>query len=202
MAEFKLGRIRFVWKAAWAPSTQYYIDDVIRYGGRTYICAVGHVSESDFYTDLNYSPTKWNQMSDGQEWKGDWTVSTFYKINDVVKYGALLYIATVSHTSASSLGTGAAGAETATGLELDQAKWDLFAEGFDWKGSWTTTTRYKINDLVKYGGSTYVCTVAHTSVTTTSAGLEADFTSGYWEFFSTGLEYKERRDCCSNCQIF
>ena len=190
MAEFKLGRIRFVWKAAWAPSTQYYIDDVIRYGGRTYICAVGHVSESDFYTDLNYSPTKWNQMSDGQEWKGDWTVSTFYKINDVVKYGALLYIATVSHTSASSLGTGAAGAETATGLELDQAKWDLFAEGFDWKGSWTTTTRYKINDLVKYGGSTYVCTVAHTSVTTTSAGLEADFTSGYWEFFSTGLEYK------------
>jgi hypothetical protein len=30
MAEFKLGRIRFVWKNTWTPSTTYYIDDVIR----------------------------------------------------------------------------------------------------------------------------------------------------------------------------
>jgi len=35
MAEFKLGRIRFVWKNTWTPSTTYYIDDVIRYGART-----------------------------------------------------------------------------------------------------------------------------------------------------------------------
>jgi len=93
MAEFKLGRIRFVWKGDWTPSTTYYVDDVIRYGGRTYICAIGHTSDgTDFNTDLDYSPTKWNQMSDGQEWKGDWSTFTFYKLNDVVKYGGLLYI--------------------------------------------------------------------------------------------------------------
>lgn len=34
MAEFKLGRIRFVWKADWATSTTYYKDDVIRFGGK------------------------------------------------------------------------------------------------------------------------------------------------------------------------
>ena len=39
MAEFKLGRIRFVWKNTWSSSTTYYIDDVVRHGGRTYISA-------------------------------------------------------------------------------------------------------------------------------------------------------------------
>jgi hypothetical protein len=179
MAEFKLGRIRFVWKNTWTPSTTYYIDDVVRYGARTYICAVGHTSASDFNTDLEYSPTKWNQMSDGQSWSGDWNVSTFYKLNDVVKYGGLLYICNDSHTSA---------ATTASGLEADQAKWTVYAEGFDWKPSWTTSTRYKVNDLVKYGGYTYVCNLHHTSAATAALGLEAD--QAKWDTFNPGVEYK------------
>jgi hypothetical protein len=179
MAEFKLGRIRFVWKNTWSPSTTYYIDDVVRYGARTYICAVGHTSAADFNTDLEYNPTKWNQMSDGQSWTGDWAVSTFYKLNDVVKYGGLLYICNDSHTSA---------ATTASGLEADQAKWTVYAEGFDWKNSWTISTRYKVNDLVKYGGYTYVCNLYHTSAATAASGLEAD--QAKWDTFNPGVEYK------------
>ena len=179
MAEFKLGRIRFVWKDAWSATTTYYIDDVVRYGGRTYICAVGHTSSADFNTDLEYSPTKWNQMSDGQSWTGDWTVGTFYKLNDVVKYGGLLYICNDSHTSA---------ATTASGLEADQAKWTLYAEGFDWKDGWTVSTRYKVNDLVRYGGYTYVCNLYHTSAATTASGLEAN--QANWDEFNQGIEYK------------
>ena len=76
MAEFKLGRIRFIWKGAWITAVQYFIDDVIRYGGRTYICVVGHTSNV-FQTDLD--ATKWNLMSDGQEWKDDWSLNTTYK---------------------------------------------------------------------------------------------------------------------------
>lgn len=179
MAEFKLGRIRFVWKDVWNPSTVYYIDDVIRYGARTYICAVGHTSATDFNTDLEYNPTKWNQMSDGQAWTGDWNVSNFYKLNDVVKYGGLLYICNDSHTSA---------ATAVSGLEADQAKWTLYAEGFDWKNSWSTSTRYKVNDLVKYGGYTYVCNLYHTSAATAASGLEAD--QAKWDTFNPGVEYK------------
>ena len=179
MAEFKLGRIRFVWKGNWSAATVYYIDDVIRFGGRTYICAVGHTSAVDFNTDLEYSPTKWNQMSDGQAWTGNWAVSTLYKINDVVKYGGLLYIANDSHTSA---------ATTNLGLEADQAKWTLYAEGFDWKDSWSTSTRYKVNDLVRYGGYTYVCNLYHTSASTAASGLEAD--QAKWDSFNQGIEYK------------
>jgi len=189
MAEFKLGRIRFVWKGDWASSTQYYIDDVIKYGGKTFICAVGHVSDSDFYTDLNFNPTKWNQMSDGQRWRDEWAVNTTYAINDVVKYGGNLYIANTPHTSNSSTEKGSPGLENATGLEADQANWDLYAEGFDWRGDWSVSNRYLVGDLVRYGPSTYRCKVAHTSIDNATDGLEVDF-STYWETFNTGIEYK------------
>ena len=121
MAEFKLGRIRFVWKGDWAASTVYWKDDVVRHGGNTFICIKGYTSTSDFQNDL---ATYWNKSSDGQEWKGDWTVATYYKINDIVKNGGYLYVANEGHTSA---------ATAELGLENDQAKWDLFAEFFNYK---------------------------------------------------------------------
>jgi hypothetical protein len=179
MAEFKLGRIRFVWKDLWTSATQYYVDDVVRVGGKTYICRAGHIAAENFYIDLDYSPTRWNVVSDGQEWKGDWNISTFYNINDVVKYGGTIYICNSSHTSAETL---------LLGLEEDIANWDIFAESLDWKEEWSTSTQYKVNDLVKYGGKTFVCNTAHTSAETISQGLSADELK--WDAFNEGLEYK------------
>jgi len=95
MAEFKLGRIRFIWKDAWTSSTEYLKDDVIRYGGRTYVCVAGHTSGSNFYSDL----TNWNIFSDGTQWKSDWSSATFYKINDIVRYGGIIYICNTGHTA-------------------------------------------------------------------------------------------------------
>ena len=176
MAEFKLGRIRFIWKGAWGTGTQYFKDDVIRYGGRTYICIVGHTASGTFEADQS---TKWNNLADGQEWKSDWALSTVYKPNDIVKYGSLLYVCNTGHTSASS---------TSDGLELDQSKWDLWTEGFDWKGVWGVSTRYKVNDIVAYGGDLYLCTEKHTSAASTSDGLELD--NAKWDTFARGLEWR------------
>jgi hypothetical protein len=179
MAEFKLGRIRFVWKDQWTTGTTYYVDDVVRNGGKTYICSAGHNAAADFYTDLEYSPTRWNQLTDGQEWKGDWTPGTFYKENDIVKYGGIVYICNTPHTSA---------ATTTLGLEDNQSDWDVFAESIEWKGDWTVNTQYKLNDTVKYGGYTYVCNTPHTSAATTTLGLEDNQSD--WDEFNAGLEYK------------
>ena len=162
MAEFKLGRIRFIWKNNWTSGTVYYKDDIIRNGGNTYVCIKGHTAPALFSTSQS---TYWNKISDGQEWKSDWTTSTLYKINDIVKYGGYLYVANQEHTSAN----------TATlGLENDQSKWDLYAEGFDYKTSWVTNTRYKINDIVKYNGTEFICTSGHTSAATDAEGLEVN----------------------------
>jgi hypothetical protein len=174
MAEFKLGRIKFVWKGAWTSGTTYYVDDVIRHGGKTFICVVGHTAAVDFYTDSNNVPTKWNQFTDGQDWKGDWTQTTLYKINDVVRYGGYTYICNEGHTSASA-------------LETDQANWTLFAKGFDWVGDWLPGTAYKINDIVKYGGSIYLCSGAHTSASSYASGLEINQSD--WDLFNEGLNW-------------
>jgi hypothetical protein len=179
MAEFKLGRIRFVWKNDWTTTTVYYKDDVVAYGGKMYICTIGHSSANDFFIDLDVTPSKWNLVSDGQTYKGEWATNTYYVYDDIVKYGARLYICNTVHTSA----------ETANdGLEDDLSKWSVYAEGLDWKGEWTTSTRYRVNDLVKYGGVTYVCNALHTSAATADSGLEAN--SANWDTFNAGIEYK------------
>ena len=181
MAEFKLGRIRFVWKGAWATGTVYFKDDIVRHGGRTYFCASGHTSSALFTDDES---TKWNLFSDGVQWQGDWTSNTYYKQNDIVKYGGYIYVANTAHTSEVD------GTEAGK-LETDQAKWDLFAEGFDWKNNWEINTVYKVNDIVKYGGNIYLCNTPHTSSLTTASdvdGLEEDLSK--WDIFAKGMDWK------------
>jgi len=179
MAEFKLGRIRFIWKGAWVASTTYYKDDIVRYGGSIFVCVIGHTADSDFYTDLDNVPARWNQMNEGHEWKGPWLTATYYKVNDIVRYGGYLYICNEGHTS---------GATETLGLESNQTKWDLYAEGTDWKGVWGTDTRYKVSDVVRYGGITYICNTHHTSASTAAFGLEND--QSKWDLYAETFEWK------------
>jgi len=172
MAEFKLGRIRFVWKNTWAGSTTYIKDDVVRYGGKTYVCILGHTSTSNFYTDLT---TNWNLASDGQVWLGTWAGTTVYKIGDTVKYGGIVYVCNLGHTSQST-------------LEADSSKWDTFASAFDWKDAWAISTAYKIGDIVKYGATIYRCKLGHTSAGTLASGLEND--QSKWDVLNQSFDYK------------
>ena len=172
MAEFKLGRIRFIWKDSWTTGTSYLKDDVIRYGGRTYVAVKGHTSSADFYTDASH----WNLFSDGTKWQSDWSSSTFYKINDIVRYGGIIYICNTGHTAQAT-------------LEADQSKWDQFATSIDWKDNWVAGTIYKANDLVKYGGNIYLCNTGHTAAATNALGLEQDILK--WDLFSEGQDWKQ-----------
>src|SRR6056300_380582 len=181
MAEFKLGRIRFVWQGDWSASRAYVADDVVSFGGKSYICIKNHTSSTDFQTDFTDAIPKWDIVSDGTSWQGDWQPEFTYAPGDVVKYGSLVYIAETGHTSATFA------APDYLGLEADLNKWTPFATSFDWKGDWTINTRFKINDLVKYGGYVYLCNTAHVSSATVALGLEAD--QSKWTLFTEGLNY-------------
>ena len=92
MADFVLGRLKFKWRGDWAVSTAYLIEDIVKYGGNTYVVTANHTSQSsiaNFYTDL--SAGKYSLHTEGLFFKGDWAASTFYKLNDLVKYGAFHY---------------------------------------------------------------------------------------------------------------
>jgi len=181
MAEFKLGRIRFVWQGPWVASNSYLVDDVVSRGGKSYICVINHTSSSAFSTDFTAIPSKWNLVADGQTWRANWAISTLYNIGDLVKYGGIVYQCNTAHTS------NASASAYPGGLEADQSKWDVFATGFYWTGAWNTSTRYRANDFVSYGGYTYVCTTAHVSNASASSGLEAD--QGKWQTFNAGVTY-------------
>jgi hypothetical protein len=181
MADFKINRIRFTWKDTWATSTAYTKDDIVRYRGKSYVCLVGHTASADFNTDLNYidvSTTpdepapKWGLWLDGYEWRNNWSTSTLYNLGDYVRYNSIVYICTTSHTSATTL---------ASGLEADQANWTRYAVTDNWLKAWAINTRYRLNDLVRYGGTIYRCNFGHTSSSTTTfpGGLEAN--QSYWD---------------------
>ena len=57
MADFRLGRLKFNWRNAWATNTAYVIDDIVKYGANTYVCKTNHTSaanENLFYSsDVN-----------------------------------------------------------------------------------------------------------------------------------------------------
>lgn len=57
------------------------------------------------------------------------------------------------------------------------------ASGLDWDGAWQTATAYVLNDGVSNGGSSYICTQAHTSGASTEPGVGASWAS-YWDVFA------------------
>lgn len=55
--------------------------------------------------------------------------------------------------------------------------------GLDWQGAWLTATAYVVGDAVKNGGSSYICTVAHTSDASTEPGTGGSWAT-VWDVFA------------------
>jgi len=167
MADFKLGRIKFKWRGDWATSTAYLVDDIVKYGANTYVVLTNHTSQAataDFYTDLTAG--KYGLHTEGLFFKGDWAGSTFYKLNDLVKYGAYQYRCKLQHTSASDFAIG--------------SNWEVYAEGLQWEDTYNAGTTYQDGDVVTYGGYTYV----YVNATPSSGNTPTD--DSYWDVITTG----------------
>ena len=232
MAEFNIARIRYTWRDYWTGSTVYVKDDVIRVGGNTYLCMIGHTSDSaDFTTDLTYSPkARWLLHTEGYTWRGDWLASTRYVRNDLLKYGSVIYRVLTEHVSGATSISGDeakliayyktpnwrnewqpltsytiddviryggyvyqcieehTSSTTLGGLETDQTKWKIKWRGDAWEKDWTISTRYRKDDVIRYGGIVYRCLEGHSSAGTYILGLEED--QAKWEKVIDGVDYK------------
>jgi len=187
MADFQLGRLKFKWRGDWATSTAYVVDDLVKYGGNTYVVTVNHTSAAtseNFYTDL--AASKYSLHSESLFFKGDYAASTHYKLNDTVKYGARQYRCTTQHTSAAAVSGVAI---------LNTANFQLYIDATDYKGDYAVSTYYKVNDVVKYGGSLYICITAHTSSGAVSSFDETKFNS-----YSEGLQFEDSYNSATNYQ--
>jgi len=179
MAEFNLARIRYTWKNIWLQGATYIKDDIIRHGGNTYVCMVGHTSsQTSFDLDLSADPPKWLKMADGYQWKGNWVVDTLYKENDLFKYDGIVYRVTQEHRS---------NEDAAIGITEDEDKLIGFAATTNWRRDWTPLTRYRKNDVILYGGYAYNCIQEHTSSSVVS-GLEVD--ADKWQIIFRGDNFR------------
>jgi len=187
MADFQLGRLKFKWRGDWATSTAYVVDDLVKYGGNTYVVTVNHTSAAtseNFYTDL--AASKYSLHSESLFFKGDYAASTHYKLNDTVKYGARQYRCTTQHTSAAAVSGVAI---------LNTANFQLYIDATDYKGDYALSTYYKVNDVVKYGGSLYICITAHTS-----SGAASSFDETKFNSYSEGLQFEDSYNSATNYQ--
>jgi len=181
------------WLNTWTPTvdavgatpavTQYYdLGDIVIYNGITYACIEKHIAANSYYLGLEYDQAKWEIVTRSDNWRTDWTVNTRYVVDDIVKYGAISYRCLTAHTSNTTL---------VSGLEADQAKWEIFLEGIEYKTDWAAATRYKKYDVVKSGGTLWRATTGHTSTTT----LRVD--QANWTVWIPGLEYEAIWDTVS-----
>jgi hypothetical protein len=134
------------WEGAWDNTTAYQKDDVVSFGGNTFIARITNTGDNPELVGAS-----WERMTAGIRARGDWATATEYLLDDVVSYGGQTFIVLTSHAS------------TSFAADLAANNWIKFSAGLDWKGNWLTATFYKVNDIVNSGGSTYVAIADHTS---------------------------------------
>lgn len=119
MADFKLGRLKFVWKGGWTTSTAYVKDDIVEYNGQGWVCEVPHTS-AGFPADRDSG--KWTKMSEGFSWKGAWNSGTTYQKNAVVNYLSSAWISVTDNNTNNPPLTLPATVDP---------NWELYAAGYD-----------------------------------------------------------------------
>ena len=188
MADFRLGRLKFNWRGAWAASTAYVIDDIVSFKGNTYVCVVNHTSAASeglwASTDLNIATPRWQLHVPGTRIMGQWAVNTFYAVNDLVSFGANQYLCVGNHTSPAT--------EANFYDPSVISNWSLYTSSTEYKGDWAAGVFYKLNDVVKYGNTLYATVTPHSSginfdVTKFSVYLESINFEDTW---SAGTEYQ------------
>ena len=160
MAEFKISRIRYTWRNDWTSEQPYNRDDVVSYGGSSWVCIRQHTATAFAQDQLflaNQNDTEpspaWIKMTDGYAYRNEWAASTLYNPGDIVLNGGNLYLCVASYTSNVTFDSGI-------------NNWVVYSSGSAFKQDWAQNTRYSIGDVVKYNGIVYRCIEGHTAATT------------------------------------
>ena len=109
-------------------------------------------------------------------WRGAWTPSTAYVIDDIVTLGGNSYVCTVNHTSAAREDLW-----PSVDYNIATPRWQIHTEGIRVRGTWAGLTTYSTNDIFTYGNTQYRVITPHRS----AAGV-VSFT--YTTPFVTGLK--------------
>jgi hypothetical protein len=132
-----LGKLRFHWADSWSSSTEYELNDVVKYGGNAYVYTNAVATTNNLPTNTTY----WKTMVEGINFLGVYSSGTAYKPGDSVTHGANLYLAENATTG---------------NTPPNATYWSLLASGIQYNGVFSTSVQYQKDDVVSYGGSVYI----------------------------------------------
>jgi len=162
------------WKDDWQTTTFFQPGDVVRYSGSVYKCIQAHFSSSSLEIGLIADADKWEIFTSGNSWVQDWEPEKLYFINDITRYGGIIYKCVNQHTSGTLV----------QGLESILSNWEIIVEGVEFKGSWQDGERYKTSDIVRYGPYLYKAITGHT------VPVDGAFDNVLWEIYCPGQEFQ------------
>ena len=166
----------FAWRDQWETGAVYDKGDLALYGGIVYLCIEAHVADQLF----SDNDEKWTIYSSQIAFRSEWEELTRYGVNDVVRYGGIVYRCVEEHTAADEI----------SGLEADQNKWTVYYIGDEYKGDWQLDVQYKVNDLIKFGGSLYRANQQNTPVDDSVINFEKDA----WNLVAPGYQFRGEWD--------
>jgi hypothetical protein len=156
---------------AWSALTAYVPNDIVAYGANQYKAIANNTNQLPISASGVLNSQYWIVQTEGIRSRGEWTTATEYYINDVVSHGGNSYICVIRNASAVF--------ET----DLAAIKWVKFNGGIRWRSTWSTSTSYFKDDVIKDAvGSAYIATIDHTSGSTFSVDLAAN----KWTLFVLG----------------
>jgi hypothetical protein len=145
---------------AWSAATLYEPGMLVYAGGNVYLCVTSHTSSANFNSDL----IKWELFAVGSNFRNTWTAATRYRVGDVVRYNGYTYQCILEHTSG-SVSEGVIVGNNNLDDDSTAETWNVAVENYTYVGEYQNSTRYRQNDLVKYGGSILKCIIEHTATT-------------------------------------
>jgi hypothetical protein len=160
----------------WTTGIRYDPGTLIYSGGNVYLCLTSHLAAANFNSDL----VNWEIFAIGSNFRNTWTAATRYKVGDAIRYNGYTYQCVLEHTSGSA-SQGVIVGNNDTVDDSTAETWEVKVENYSYIGTYTASTQYRINDLVKYGGSILKCIIEHTS--------SANIVSANFQTYLPGFEY-------------
>ena len=137
MTLIDLGKLRFYWADTWSSSTEYELNDVVKYGGNAYVYTNALATTGNLPTNTTY----WKTMVEGINFLGVYSTGTAYKPGDAVTHGGNLYLAENPTTG---------------NTPPNATYWSKIASGVQYEGTYDNGVNYQKDDIVSYGGSAYI----------------------------------------------
>ena len=162
----------FDFRSNWVNGRKYYIGDIAKYNGQTYLATAEHTSTT-VSLGLEADIANWVLINRSDNWRDNWNISTRYIQNDLVTHGSTTYRCIIGHTSNSSI---------SLGLPADSSNWEVVITGVRYRGNWEANVQYYPNDIITRSSS-----LLKTNLLTNSSAYRASD----WELYIPGTGYEQ-----------